>query len=89
MCQPALRQRIKDFGFERFGIYDAIRVEVYNWIADNLHHSKGEQDAIAEAPEVEEMDLEMTHEQFAAFLLDRVSKQCLQSSSRPWSRTSN
>ena len=37
MCPPALRQRIIDFGPERFGTYEAIRLEVYNWLADNLH----------------------------------------------------
>ena len=57
MCPPALRQRIKDFGPERFGIYEAMRVEVYNWLADNLNQSKGKLAAIAEAPEAEEMDL--------------------------------
>jgi hypothetical protein len=54
-----------------------IRVEVYNWLADNLHHSKGKLAAIAEAPKAEEMDLEMTHEQFAAFFLDAVSQAML------------
>ena len=36
MCPPAVRQRIKDFGPKRFGTYEAIRVDVYNWLADNL-----------------------------------------------------
>ena len=74
MCPLGLRQRIKDFGPERFGTYEAIRVEVYNWLAENLHQSNGKLAAIAEAPEVEEMDLEMTHEQFGGFLLDPVSQ---------------
>ena len=63
--------------FERFGTYEAIRVEVYNWLADNLHQSKGKLAAIAEAPEAEEMDLEMTHEQFAEFFLDPLSQAML------------
>ena len=41
MCPPALRQRIKDFGPERFNTYEAIRAEVLIWLADNLHQPKG------------------------------------------------
>ena len=54
---PALRQRIKDFGSERFGAYEAIRVEIYNWLADNLHQSTGKLARVTDAPETEEKDL--------------------------------
>ena len=49
---------------------------VYNWFADNLQQSTGKLVAIAEAPE-DEMDFEMTLEQFAAFILDPVSQTML------------
>ena len=47
---------------------------MYIWFADNLQQSTGKLVAIAEAPEDEEMDFEMTLEQFAAFIFDPVGQ---------------
>ena len=52
MCPPALRQRIKDFGPERFGTYAAIRAEALNWLADT-HQPKGKLATFADVPEAE------------------------------------
>ena len=85
MCPPALRQRIEDFGAERFGTYEAIRAEALNWLADNLHQPKGKLAMVTDAPEAEEP--EMSYEQLGAFLLSPPALRCRPSSSWPWSRT--
>ena len=68
MCPLPLRQRIKDFGPERFSSYEAIRAEALNWLADNLHQPKGKLAVIIDVAEPEVP--EIAYEQLGEYLLN-------------------
>ena len=53
MCPLTLRQRSTDFGEARFGTYEAIKVEIFSWLADNGRHPKGKLAVVVDAPRQE------------------------------------